>query len=65
LQQLDVNDDIDDDGASSVGSFNESTASLTASIYEYRSLHGRTYHDVDKAGGWNPNDAKHAESMDI
>lgn len=43
-----------------------STASLTASILEYRTVHGRTYHsERGNAQSWNPNDALHDESMDI
>ncbi|RYP76324.1 hypothetical protein DL769_003664 [Monosporascus sp. CRB-8-3] len=43
-----------------------STASLTASILEYRTLHGRTYHsERGNAQSWNPNDAQHEESMDL
>ncbi|KAI1314041.1 S-adenosyl-L-methionine-dependent methyltransferase [Xylaria venustula] len=56
-------DDVDsaygDDNASS-------TASLSASILEYRTVHGRTYHsERGSAQSWNPNDAQHDESMDI
>ncbi|KAI1499037.1 S-adenosyl-L-methionine-dependent methyltransferase [Biscogniauxia marginata] len=56
-------DDIDsaygDDAASS-------TASLSASILEYRTVHGRTFHsERGNAQSWNPNDAQHDESMDI
>ncbi|KAI1160019.1 S-adenosyl-L-methionine-dependent methyltransferase [Nemania serpens] len=56
-------DDVDsaygDDSASS-------TASLSASILEYRTVHGRTYHsERGNAQSWNPNDAQHDESMDI
>ncbi|KAI1647030.1 S-adenosyl-L-methionine-dependent methyltransferase [Daldinia loculata] len=43
-----------------------STASLTASILEYRTVHGRTYHsERGNALSWGPNDAIHDESMDI
>ncbi|RYP93270.1 hypothetical protein DL770_000645 [Monosporascus sp. CRB-9-2] len=43
-----------------------STASLTASILEYRTMHGRTYHsERGNAQAWNPNDAQHEESMDL
>ncbi|KAI1492951.1 S-adenosyl-L-methionine-dependent methyltransferase [Biscogniauxia mediterranea] len=56
-------DDVDsaygDDAASS-------TASLSASILEYRTVHGRTFHsERGNAQSWNPNDAQHDESMDI
>ncbi|KAI8623198.1 S-adenosyl-L-methionine-dependent methyltransferase [Xylariaceae sp. FL1651] len=57
------NDDVDsaygDDNASS-------TASLSASILEYRTVHGRTFHsERGNAQSWNPNDAQHEETMDI
>ncbi|RYP45665.1 hypothetical protein DL768_008009 [Monosporascus sp. mg162] len=43
-----------------------STASLTASILEYRTVHGRTFHsERGNAQAWNPNDAQHEESMDL
>ncbi|KAI5925680.1 S-adenosyl-L-methionine-dependent methyltransferase [Camillea tinctor] len=43
-----------------------STASLSASILEYRTVHGRTFHsERGNAQSWNPNDAQHDESMDI
>ncbi|KAI0473360.1 S-adenosyl-L-methionine-dependent methyltransferase [Xylariaceae sp. FL0804] len=43
-----------------------STASLSASILEYRTLHGRTFHSERGSGqSWNPNDNQHDESMDI
>ncbi|RYO88793.1 hypothetical protein DL766_002976 [Monosporascus sp. MC13-8B] len=62
-QEQPEDDDIDSayeaDNASS-------TASLTASILEYRTMHGRTYHsERGNAQSWNPNDALHEESMDL
>ncbi|KAI1363285.1 S-adenosyl-L-methionine-dependent methyltransferase [Xylaria arbuscula] len=62
-EEEDEFDDVDsaygDDNASS-------TASLSASILEYRTVHGRTYHsERGNAQSWNPNDAQHDESMDI
>ena len=43
-----------------------STASLTASIFEYRELYGRTYHaDYGSAESWSPNDEIHKSAMDI
>ncbi|OTA57427.1 S-adenosyl-L-methionine-dependent methyltransferase [Hypoxylon sp. EC38] len=56
-----------DDDDSTYGDDNaSSTASLTASILEYRTVHGRTYHsERGNAQSWNPNDALHDESMDI
>ncbi|RYP67123.1 hypothetical protein DL769_005828 [Monosporascus sp. CRB-8-3] len=56
-------DDID----SSLGDDNvSSTASLSASILEYRTLHGRTYHSSKHATEyWGPNDDRQMEAMDI
>ncbi|KAI1823310.1 S-adenosyl-L-methionine-dependent methyltransferase [Xylaria intraflava] len=56
-----------DDGDSAYGDDNaSSTASLSASILQYRTLHGRTFHsERGNAQSWNPNDALHDESMDI
>ncbi|KAI0975175.1 S-adenosyl-L-methionine-dependent methyltransferase [Xylaria arbuscula] len=56
-----------DDNDSAYGDDNaSSTASLSASILEYRTVHGRTYHsERGSAQSWNPNDAQHDESMDI
>jgi SAM-dependent methyltransferase len=59
----------DDDTDSSLGDTDNasSTASLSASVLEYRTIHGRTYHSergVD-AQSWTPNDGKQNESMDI
>ncbi|KAL2128481.1 hypothetical protein VTI74DRAFT_9124 [Chaetomium olivicolor] len=44
-----------------------STASLAASILEYRTIHGRTYHSERSATAehWAPNDEKQKECMDI
>ncbi|KAG7288277.1 hypothetical protein NEMBOFW57_007808 [Staphylotrichum longicolle] len=43
-----------------------STTSLTSSILEYRTLHGRTFHrEIGQAEAWEPNDERHAESMDL
>lgn len=58
--------DDTDDTASTIGSINSSTASLCQSIFEYRNILGRTYHsDVGNAEAWQPNDARHAEAMDL
>ncbi|KAH7140367.1 S-adenosyl-L-methionine-dependent methyltransferase [Dactylonectria estremocensis] len=44
----------------------ESTASITSSILDYRTLHGRTYHkDIGGAQYWGTNDDRQNESMDI
>ncbi|KAK0611686.1 S-adenosyl-L-methionine-dependent methyltransferase [Immersiella caudata] len=43
-----------------------STASLTESIYAYRTLHGRTYHaDRGESQYWGTNDNRQNESLDI
>jgi hypothetical protein len=60
---------LDDDTDSSYGEGDtaSSTASLSTSILEYRTLHGRTFHS-DKntdAQYWTPNDAKQMEASDI
>jgi hypothetical protein len=55
----------DNDGAST-SSDAISTTSLTDSILEYRTIHGRTYHHaIGKAEAWEPNDERHVETMDI
>ncbi|KAK0714027.1 hypothetical protein B0T26DRAFT_383649 [Lasiosphaeria miniovina] len=58
----------EDDNDSSLGDGGgSSTASLSASILEYRTIYGRTFHS-DKstdAQYWTPNDEKQNESMDI
>ncbi|KAH7625497.1 S-adenosyl-L-methionine-dependent methyltransferase [Sordaria sp. MPI-SDFR-AT-0083] len=56
----------DDDGASTIGSIVSSTVSLSSTIFEYRTHHGRTYHgDIGNAEAWEPNDKRHLDSMDI
>ncbi|KAI1393036.1 S-adenosyl-L-methionine-dependent methyltransferase [Hypoxylon trugodes] len=62
-----VQHDDTDDGDSAFEDDNaSSTASLSASILEYRVIHGRTYHsERGNAQSWNPNDALHDESMEI
>ncbi|KFZ00045.1 hypothetical protein V500_01200 [Pseudogymnoascus sp. VKM F-4518 (FW-2643)] len=42
-----------------------STASVTATILEYRELHGRTFHNFPTTEYWGPNDAKQNEHLDI
>ncbi|KAK4239582.1 Phosphomethylethanolamine N-methyltransferase [Achaetomium macrosporum] len=60
---------IDDDRDSSLGDSDtaSSTASLSASILEYRTLHGRTYHSdkITDAQYWTPNDERQMEASDI
>ncbi|TGJ82673.1 hypothetical protein E0Z10_g6073 [Xylaria hypoxylon] len=67
VPQVEEENDFDDDVDSAYGDdAASSTASLSASILEYRTVHGRTYHsERGNAQSWNPNDAQHDESMDI
>ncbi|KAI1501962.1 S-adenosyl-L-methionine-dependent methyltransferase [Biscogniauxia marginata] len=62
-----VPSDDEDDADSALGDDNaSSTASLSASILEYRTLHGRTYHSLrGNAEYWGPNDDQASESMDL
>ncbi|KAJ4405422.1 hypothetical protein N0V85_004676 [Neurospora sp. IMI 360204] len=65
-QQPLAEEDPADDSASTIGSFTSSTASLSSKIFEYRTIHGRTYHgDVGNAEAWEPNDQRHVEAMEI
>ncbi|KAI1307517.1 S-adenosyl-L-methionine-dependent methyltransferase [Xylaria venustula] len=59
-------EEVFDDGDSALGDDAASTtASLSASILEYRTFHGRTYHSLQgTADHWTPNDDAHLESMD-
>ncbi|KAL7628840.1 hypothetical protein AAE478_000355 [Parahypoxylon ruwenzoriense] len=65
----DDDDDDDDDVDSALGDGDNlsSTASLTDSILQYRTLNGRTYHSsrhgADKY--WGPNDEQQNEAMDM
>lgn len=57
-----------DDGDSAIdSSILSSTASLSASILEYRTVHGRTYHSdkLTENEYWGPNDEKQNEAQDI
>ncbi|RYP93427.1 hypothetical protein DL770_000470 [Monosporascus sp. CRB-9-2] len=57
----------DDDADSALGHDTASTtASLSASIMDYRTIHGRTYHS-EKHGTvyWGPNDERQNEALDI
>ncbi|KAH8895803.1 S-adenosyl-L-methionine-dependent methyltransferase [Thozetella sp. PMI_491] len=58
---------VADDGDSAIDeeSIRGSTASLTSSILEYRSINGRTYQSSKTTEYWAPNDEKHLESFDI
>ncbi|KAM5386585.1 hypothetical protein ACJZ2D_000548 [Fusarium nematophilum] len=56
-----------DDTDSTLGSdAASSSASLTSSILEYRTMHGRRYHsERGKADYWAPNDAHQNDSVDL
>ncbi|RYO96507.1 hypothetical protein DL765_011596 [Monosporascus sp. GIB2] len=43
----------------------ESTYSITSSILEYRTIHGRTYQSSRTTQYWAPNDDKHIEAFDV
>ncbi|KAK0649077.1 UMTA protein [Cercophora newfieldiana] len=53
---------IDNDEGESV---RDSTTSITASLYEYRELHGRTYQSSKTTEYWAPNDQKHISAFDV
>ncbi|KAF7557744.1 hypothetical protein G7Z17_g368 [Cylindrodendrum hubeiense] len=58
----------DDDVDSAIGdndSIASSTASLTDSIYDYRSIHGRTFQSSKTTEYWGPNDDKQNNGLDI
>ncbi|KAM7211100.1 Demethylmenaquinone methyltransferase [Rhypophila decipiens] len=56
----------DGDADSTYSSIQSSTASLTESILQYRTIHGRTFHsERGRAQAWTPNDESQAESMDM
>ncbi|KAI7788541.1 methyltransferase domain-containing protein [Diaporthe eres] len=60
--------DLDDDNDSAFGDTASSTDSITSSILEYRTIHGRTYHSDhvgDNAQYWGSNDEMQNEAMDI
>ncbi|KAK0641361.1 S-adenosyl-L-methionine-dependent methyltransferase [Cercophora newfieldiana] len=51
-------EDVSDDSSST-------TESLSSSILEYRTIHGRTYQSERHADYWGPVDQTHQEAMDI
>ncbi|SPO06261.1 related to TAM domain methyltransferase [Cephalotrichum gorgonifer] len=58
------NPEVDDSDAGSI--IASSTASLSASILEYRRIHDRTFHhEIGNANYWASNDDQQNESMDI
>ncbi|GKU09081.1 unnamed protein product, partial [Fusarium langsethiae] len=67
-QQLaeEENDNDGDAHSLSEESLNSSTASVISSIFEYRKLHGRTYHrEIGSAQYWAANDERQSELLDI
>lgn len=46
-------------------SFRESTSSITSSIYEYRTIHGRAYQSSKTTEYWAPTDNQHTEGNDV
>lgn len=46
-------------------SVRDSTASLSSSIYEYRTINGRKYQSSKSTEYWAPNDEKHIEAFDV
>ncbi|KAK3956947.1 S-adenosyl-L-methionine-dependent methyltransferase [Pseudoneurospora amorphoporcata] len=57
-----------DDTESTLGSdVDSSTASISSSILNYRTINGRTYHSNSVTDGeyWAPNDPKHIEALDL
>ncbi|TPX18336.1 uncharacterized protein E0L32_011747 [Thyridium curvatum] len=56
----------DDDTDSAQGDNASSTASMSSSILQYRTIHGRTYHsERGNASYWSPNDEAQNEALDI
>ncbi|KAK3399751.1 S-adenosyl-L-methionine-dependent methyltransferase [Sordaria brevicollis] len=65
-QQQALAEEEDDDGSSIITDFASTTASLSSSIFNYRTLHGRTYHgEIGNAESWEPNDQRHVEALDV
>ncbi|KAK0648536.1 S-adenosyl-L-methionine-dependent methyltransferase [Cercophora newfieldiana] len=64
-QEPHVHDEVDDDDPYDTDD-RSSTASLSSSILEYRTLHGRTYHsNQGNAEYWGTNDEPQNEALDI
>lgn len=62
---IDVNDDTDRDSSFEDDVTAESTTSLNDSILQYRTLHGRRYHNFKDSEYWGPNDESQNEQLDI
>ncbi|ESU10711.1 hypothetical protein FGSG_04834 [Fusarium graminearum PH-1] len=64
VKEEDLNED--DGNSLSDGSLSASTDSMTSSIFEYRKLHGRTYHrEIGNAQYWASNDERQSETLDM
>ncbi|KAJ9149241.1 S-adenosyl-L-methionine-dependent methyltransferase [Pleurostoma richardsiae] len=64
--EADDENDHNDSALGSVDSLRSSTASLTSSILNYRTFHGRTYHsDRYNVDYFTPNDEQQLESINI
>ncbi|EWZ31415.1 hypothetical protein FOCG_08515 [Fusarium oxysporum f. sp. radicis-lycopersici 26381] len=66
--QIPYNEDDADDQDSTYdddGSIASSTASLSESIFDYRSLHGRTFQNSKTTEYWGPNDERQNNGLDI
>ncbi|KAN0096395.1 S-adenosyl-L-methionine-dependent methyltransferase [Hyaloscypha variabilis] len=62
---IDVNNDNDRDSSFEEELTTESTTSLNDSILNYRTLHGRRYHNFKSSEYWGPNDESQNEQLDI
>lgn len=63
-QRRNFDDDIDE-GLGDDASFSDDSYSLTASILEYRRLHGRTYQSSKSTEYWGPNDERQNDALDM
>ncbi|KAJ4328937.1 hypothetical protein N0V84_000506 [Fusarium piperis] len=64
--QIAQTQDPEDDADSAIEDNGSSTASLSSSILQYRTIHGRTYHsDRGNAEYWASNDERQNEALDI
>ncbi|KAF4341197.1 demethylmenaquinone methyltransferase [Fusarium beomiforme] len=66
-ETLEVDDIPEEEQDEGLGEdFESSTASITSSILNYRTIHGRTYHsERGNAAYWGSNDERQNEAMDI
>ncbi|KAF4974220.1 hypothetical protein FZEAL_8858 [Fusarium zealandicum] len=66
VQLAEQSQDRQDDADSALGDNASSSASLSSSILQYRTIHGRTYHsDQGNAEYWASNDEAQNEALDI